>query len=243
MIQLTPAGPRVVKDRQWLAQQREFTQRQCVVLRGFVDGALLRRLARLAETGEYVARENGPPGIVLARELTMRQDQPLALAFDMLLNHRRVFEAIAELTGAAAELRRFIGRCQRRVPDRGHFSRWHDDCGKGRLYGLNVGLSPPSVRADRDPGGVFVIRCRETKDILQTIPMLAPGDARLFRIHRALEHKVSLVNELYCGYAGWFVGGDKHRRYQEVMGERIAGRAVRSSLAAHHSPPAAALTS
>lgn len=222
MIQLATGGPRIVKDREWVAQQREFAERHCVVLKGFVEESLLRRLARLAEVGEYYERENGPPGVVLARELTMRESQPLAQAFYILLNQPRLFEAIAELTGATTDVLRFMGRCHKRIPDRNHFSRWHSDCGLGRLYGLSVSLTTlPGGSGDRKRGGVFQIRRLESKEILQTIPMLKLGDARLFRIDDALEHRVSHVNEPYCGYAGWFVGGDKNRRYQEVMRDVI----------------------
>ena len=219
MIQLTTHGPRIVKDSAWAAQQQEFALRHGVVLEGFVEEALLARLARLAETGEYESAENGPEGTVLARELTMRRDQPLVRAFHMLLNQRRLFEATAELTGATKDILGVRGRCHRRVPGSNHFSRWHDDGGWGRLYGLSISLS-----SSREAGGVFQIRCAKTKETLQTIPRLKRGDARLFRIHRLLEHRVSSVTQPYCGFAGWFLGGNKNRPYQEVMREQFVRR-------------------
>lgn len=219
MIQLAASGPRVVKDRVWTEQKQEFAQRHCVVLEGFVDEALLPRLARLAETGQYEARENGPEGTVLARELAMPHDQPLVRAFDMLLNQRRLFDAITELTGTTEEILGFDGRCHQRLPGRNHFSRWHSDRGLGRICGLSISLSTLP-----EAGGVFQIRRRKTEEILETIPRLKAGDARLFRIHASLQHRVSSVTEPYCGYAGWFVGGKKNRRYQEVMREELVRR-------------------
>lgn len=219
MIQLAASGPRVVKDNEWAVQKQEFAQRHCVVLEGFIDEALLPRLARLAETGQYEARENGPEGTVLARELAMPPDQPLARAFDVLLNQRRLFEAIAELTGTAEEILGVHGRCHQRLPERNHFSRWHSDRGLGRLCGLSISLSTLP-----ETGGVFQIRHRKTKEMLQTIPRLKAGDARLFRIHRTLEHRVSSVTEPYRGYAGWFLGGEKNDRYQDVMREKLVRR-------------------
>ena len=219
MIQLTTRGPRIVKDDEWAAQQQEFAQRHCVVLKDFVDESLASKLVRMAETGQYEVRDNGRPGVVVGRELTMRENQPLARVFDMLLNQRRLFDAIAELTGATREISAFAGRGFKRIPDLGHFSRWHNDCGLGRLYGLGVSLSTSPAS-----GGVFKIRRNKTKEILQVVPPLKLGDARLFRIHWTLDHIISLDDKPYCGYAGWFVGGKKNRRYQEVMREALVRR-------------------
>ena len=225
MIQLTSGGVRVVKDAEWTARQQEFAQRQCVVLENFVDESLAPRLARLAETSRYELRERAyggyhqrqrlPPGVAVARELTLLEDQPLARAFEMLLNQRRLFDAIAELTGATKEILRFTGRGYKRSPE--HFSRWHNDLVDGRLYGLGISLSTAG-------GEVLRIRRAKDKEILRTVPPLALGDARLFQIHRALEHMVFVEDKPYCGYAGWFVGGKKHNRYEEVMREQLARR-------------------
>ena len=219
MIQLAAGGLRVVRDREWKEQQQAFAERHCVVLAGFVEEALLARLAKLAETGQYEARDNAYAGVVLARELTMRPDQPLAQAFNMLLNQRPLFEAVAELTGATQEILEFRGRCHQRIPGRNHFSRWHTDCAEGRLYGLSISLSTLP-----ETGGEFQIRHRKTKEVLRTIPKQKLGDARLFRIHPSLDHRVSAVEKPYCGLAGWFHGGKKNRRYQETLREQFVRR-------------------
>ena len=226
MIQLTTSGLRIVKDDEWAAQQRNFAERHCVVLKNFVDDSLAPRLVRLAETGQYEQRERAlggkqlprgslPPDAVVARELTMPGDEPLARTFDVLLNQRRLFDAIAELTGATKEIRRFMGRGYKRGPE--HFSRWHNDLVDGRLYGLGISLSAAS-------GEVLRIRRAKDKEILRTVPPLKPGDARLFRIHRDLEHMVFVEDKPYCGYAGWFVGGKEHSRYEEVMRGQLVRR-------------------
>ena len=225
MIQLTPGGIRVAKDDEWTARQQEFAQRQCVVLKNFVDDSLAPRLARLAETSQYELRERTyggyhqrqrlPPGVAVARELTLLEDQPLARAFEMLLNQHRLFDAIAELTCATKEILRFTGRGYKRGPE--HFSRWHNDLVGGRLYGLGISLSTAG-------GEVLRIRRAKDKEILRTVPPLELGDARLFRIHRDLEHMVFVEDKPYCGYAGWFVGGKEHNRYEEVMREQLVRR-------------------
>ena len=215
MIQLTAGGPRIVKDAGWVAQQREFAHRHCVVFKDFVEESILRRVPRMLETSRYHVREHvDEDGAVFDRELTMQHDQPLARAFELLLNQLRLFRAIAELTGSEKEIRFFQGRCCKRLPNDAPIDNWHDDSIPEKLYGLSINLSPKPVE-----GGAFHLRRRKTGEILRTVPSGRFGDAHLFRIHRSLEHKVSLVQgtEPRCTYAGWFRGGADHPHYREVI--------------------------
>ena len=215
MIQLTIGGPRIVKDAGWVAQQREFAHHHCVVFKDFVEESILRRVPRMLEAGEFFTREDvDGKGEVFARELKMRAANPLLPMFLLLLNHPRLFGAIGELTGSEQEIRFFKGRCFKFLPGGGHFDTWHTDGSPGKLYGLTINLSPKPVE-----GGAFHLRRRKTGEILRTIPSGRFGDARLFRIHRSLEHKVSLVQgtEPRCTYAGWFRGGADHPHYREVI--------------------------
>ena len=217
MIQLTAGGPRVVRDGEWMAQQREFADRHCVVFKDFVEESILNRVPRMLETGRYEVQEHvDEDGIVFARELRMRHDQPLVRTFELLLNQLRLFEAIAELTGSERDIRLFEGRCYKRLPDSNHFGSWHDDGNPAKLYGLSINLSPRPVE-----GGAFHIRSRKTGELFRTVPSGRFGDAHLFRIHRSLEHKVSPVRgtEPRCAYAGWFRGGVDHPDYRDVVRE------------------------
>ena len=135
-------------------------------------------------------------------------------AFELLLNQLRLFRAIAELTGSEKEIRLFRGRCCKRLPNDAPIDNWHDDGIPEMLYGLSINLSPKPVE-----GGAFHLRRKKTGEILRTVPSGRFGDAHLFRIHRSLEHKVSLVQgtEPRCTYAGWFRGGADHPHYREVI--------------------------
>ena len=215
MIQLTAGGPHIVKDDGWVAKQREFAQRHCVVLEGFVDEGILGRVPRMLEAGEFYTREDVTrKGEVFARELKMRKTELLPRMFFLLLNQPRLFGAIAEFAGSEKDIRSFDGRCYKRPPGDEHFDSWHTDVNRDRLYGLTINLSSEPFR-----GGSFQIRSRETGELFRTVSRTRFGDAHLFRIHKSIEHKVFPVRgtEPRYAYAGWFIGGVDSLDYRDVV--------------------------
>ena len=199
-IQLTPSGPRIAKDEAWFAKKEEFARRHCVVLEDFVASSLLERVPGWLATSQYVHWAD-PTG---TSELVMRGDQPLAGAFDILLNQPRLFEAIAEFAGIEEEMGCFEGRCYKRRPI-DYFEYWHDDARASRKLGLSISLSPKPVQ-----GGVFSIRSAGTREVLRRVPPRPLGDAHLFRIGGSLEHRVSPVRgtEPKYAFSGWFYRGE-----------------------------------
>ena len=226
MIRLTARGPVVVRDDEWIAQQREFTRSHCVVFRDFVDEAILERVPRMLETSRYFTHKHlWREGEVLAREeLCMYATEPLVDMFFLLLNQPRLFEAIGEFTACGTPIHYFVGRCIKKLPIGGHIDSWHSDSlpDLKRLYGLSINLSWEPF-----DGGSFRIRHRKTGEVLREVTESRFGDACLFRIHDSLQHMVSAVRgeaPRYC-YAGWFTGiGD----YREVL------REVKRSAIPHH---------
>ena len=204
MIQLTAGGPRIVKDAGWVAQQREFAQRHCVVFKDFVEESILNRVPRMLEAGRFYTFEHVcKKGEVFARELCMRDTERLPQVFFLLLNQPRLFDAIAELTGSEAAIRRFNGRCFKQLPGSEHFDSWHTDDNLGRTFGLTINLSPKPC------GGGFQIRCRKTREVFRTVTGTRFGDACLFRIRRSIEHRALPVegSAPRCIYGGWFISG------------------------------------
>ena len=219
MIQLTLGGPRIVEDDEWVAQQREFAQRHCVVFKDFVDEGILGRVPRMLETGWFHCEHAADTGEVFSRELQMRARERLPQTFFLLLNQPRLFGAIAEFTGCEAAIRRFSGRCFKQLPGGGHFTDWHSDTGDGagRMFGLTINLSPKPC------GGGFQIRSRKTggRGGGQTVTGTRFGDACLFRIHEFIEHRTLPVEGPVprCIYGGWFFGaGADHR---ELMRKKL----------------------
>lgn len=216
MIQLALSGPVIVKDDEWIVQQREFARRHCVVFKSFVATAILHRVPRMLETSRWIINEhvderwkknNG----VFARELSVPDSEPVVQAFHLLLNQPRLFAAIAEFTGSDVPIRGFRGRCYQRLPGDEHYGSWHSDStgGPKKLYGLSITLSRAPVA-----GGSFLIRSRETREILRTVTS-GFGDACLFRISKALDHRVAAVRGTRprCAFAGWFSGTWDYREF------------------------------
>ena len=217
MIRLTTGGPRIVEDAGWIAQQREFAQRHCIVLEGFVDEGILGRVPRMLEAGRFHTFEHASKKIgVFSRELCMRDAEWLPRVFFLLLNQPRLFDAIAGLTGCEAAIRRFEGRCFKQLPGAEHFDSWHTDDNLGRTFGLTINLSPEPC------GGGFQIRSRETREVFRTVTGSRFGDACLFRIHRSIEHRALPVEgpAPRCIYGGWFISG-AGADYREMARARI----------------------
>ena len=217
MIKPTTVGPRIVEDDGWAARRREFAQRHCVVLEGFVDEGILGRVPRMLEVGRFETYEHTTKkGEVLARELRMLDTEWLPQVFFLLLNQPRLFGAIAGLTGSEAAIRRFLGRCFKRLPGGEHFDSWHSDDDLGRMFGLTINLSPKPC------GGGFQIRSRKTREVFQTVTGTRFGDACLFRIHESLEHRALPVEgpAPRCIYGGWFISG-AGADYREIARARI----------------------
>ena len=216
MIQLTTGGPRIVKDDGWAARRREFAQHHCVVLEDFVDEDILERVPRMLEAGRFHTFEHSTrEGKVFSRELLMRDTERLPQMFFLLLNQPRLFDAVAELTGCEAVIRRFDGRCFKKLPGGEHFDSWHTDDILGRTFGLTINLSPKPC------GGGFQIGSWKTKEVLRTVTGTRFGDACLFRIHESLAHRALPVEgpaPRYI-YGGWFISG-AGADYREIISRR-----------------------
>ena len=221
MIRLTIRGPVVVRDDEWITQQRELARRHCVVFRDFVDASILERVPRMLETSRFFTSELLLQGKnkAAAREVLMYDTEPLACMFFFLVNQPRLFEAMTEFTGCEMPIRYFIGRFRKQLPG-GEGFRWHDDRDRKRerLVGLSINLSPePFV------GGNFRIRNKETGEVLRavTASRFRFGDAILFRIHDSLEHALSVVRggPPRYNYVGWFTWA---RDYRKVFREKAS---------------------
>ncbi len=103
-------------------------------------------------------------------------------------------------------------RLYRMVPGHRHYLGWHDDGIGNRLIGMSVNLTDGTFE-----GGEFQIRDRRSKgDPTNTVANTGPGDAFLFRIGRAFEHRVRAVRGAIPKdtFVGWFVSEPK---YAEVF--------------------------
>jgi hypothetical protein len=119
---------------------------------------------------------------------------------NLLLNNSDLFRFVERVTGCEA-IGSFSGRIYRYLPDEDHYDQWHDDLTDSRLVALSLNLSPMSYR-----DGVLEIREAKSKRIVQRIANTGYGDAILFAISDALQHRRTPVGgeSPKTAFAGWF---------------------------------------
>jgi hypothetical protein len=125
------------------------------------------------------------------------------------MNSPPLFSIVRKITGCAS-IGSFTGRIYRFDPHVAHYDSWHDDIAAGgRLIGFSLNLG------DSYRGGVFQLREKANLDAVTEIANTTAGDAFLFRIAPALQHRVTSVegDQAKTAFAGWFVEGefDLHR--------------------------------
>jgi len=203
------ASPAVYADA-----RRRFQRDAYLKLPGVIDGAFLGVLIDAVDRA--VLDERVHPGIGV--ELCV---SPCALttALELLSNDRALFALIDELTGCGP-IGCFDGRVYRLVPEEGHFDSWHSDVARDRLIAMSVNLG-------RQPfeGGVLEIRDAASPDVVREVTNPTPGDAVIFRIDPAYQHRVSAVEGTVArtAYAGWFCASPD---FEAMFGAREQDRSV-----------------
>jgi len=196
-LQQTRAGLCLPDARAEGALRATYEERACVTLPRFLDAPLLARLqARIARADwRVLVHDVGE----LSTELLLLDDQvPGTLA--LLVQDPALLAFVQRLTGCDP-IGSFIGRVYRMDAGAGHHDVWHGDDDDNRMVGLSVNLSPGVYE-----GGVLELRERGSLRLLHRVANTGPGDAILFRIDHALEHRVTDVtgsaSKIAC--AGWF---------------------------------------
>jgi hypothetical protein len=176
--------------------RRAFAAQHCVKLAGFLERTLVDDIQHQLAAGEFREFAHGS----LATELRLESGVCTGL-LHFLANDPRLFRVVESISGCAG-IRAFAGRVYRRFPGGRHFDTWHGDVAdRRRLIGMSVNLSAAPYQ-----GGVFEIRDLETQRPLASLPNVGIGDAILFRLSDALEHRVSEVSGTApkTAFAGWF---------------------------------------
>lgn len=208
MIQIGPAGPVSSADDAERARARQhFRDNHHLRLRGFLEPSFLRRIQDQLRTARFIEKRHGD----IATELTCF-DSPAGDALLFLLNDPRLIQWITDIT-AIAPIGCFIGRIYRMTPASHHDS-WHSDVGAFRLLAMSV-----NVCEERHGGGALLLRQANRPDTEQKIENLVPGDALLFRVDPALEHRITDVEPgpPKTAWAGWF-------RSQPTFMEVLSGK-------------------
>jgi hypothetical protein len=196
MLQLTPRGAVVTgSDEAQRALRDEFQRRRCVKLTGLLEGPLLSQVQKQVGGASFHERTHHR----IATELCMDGNACLGL-LHFLVNDPAVLRFVEGITGTQ-RLTSFVGRVYRMLPGGRHFDSWHSDELDGREIGMSLNLSESSYE-----GGVFEIRARDSGRTIAALPNVGFGDAILFAIDGALQHRVTPVEGATAktAFAGWF---------------------------------------
>jgi len=177
--------------------RRRFEREHCLYLPGLLDPGLRPKLEGLLEQEEFHPHRYRQVGSEL------RLTHGVAWKFlHFLANYDAgLFDLIRQMTGCA-HIGIFNGRVYGLLPDPEFSFDWHTDVNEeGRMVAMSVNLSPQPYA-----GGALELRDAITKQILFQAGPLEWGDALLFRIADALEHRVTPVEGTAAktAFTGWF---------------------------------------
>lgn len=179
------------------AARAHFAAHHYMRLQGFLAGSLLARVQEAigrARFAEVVHRNVNPPSV----DVCMEPNSTSAL-LELLCNDQSLFTAVEAMTGCVP-VTRFSGFVYRLAPRVGHHHNWHNDMVQNRRVAMSVNLEPQPYC-----GGVLQIRVRDSGEILEEVENVGPGDAVLFRVDAALQHRVTPVTAgVKTAFAGWF---------------------------------------
>ena len=174
-----------------------FDRHHWVKLPHFLARPLLQRAQRELARATFVEVRHtrvNPPSVDVCMT-------PNALAgmLELLCNDDAVLRAIESLTGCVP-LVRFDGFVYRLTPGTGHHHNWHHDVLQGRRVAMSIDLDPA-----RYDVGLLMIRERESGRVIEEVENTGAGDAVLFRIDPAFQHRATPVSSgVKTAFAGWF---------------------------------------
>jgi hypothetical protein len=178
-----------------LAEQ--WRQRRCLRFCRFLEPSLANRALELSRQLPFHP-VTSPVG---SRE--MCDAAPLRGFLMLLLNRQPLFDSLEALCGRGP-IGCFEGTVYRLQPHSAQRLDWHDDHPGQRKLALSLGLSQQPYQ-----GGELQLRRKGHTELLAREPQLLLGDAILFDVDVALEHRVTPVegNHPRAVFAGWFLPG------------------------------------
>lgn len=198
VLQITRGGVRVGTPEALDQARAYFLEHQGVCLQRFIEPALAATLQRVIDRAEWREKIHygiDPPPVELCIF-----DRSVFSRFHLLLNDRRLFDAIETITGCP-KVGCFFGRVYRMNPRAGHQDSWHDDMDGRRMIAMSVNLSAAPYG-----GGVLQVRELDTKRPLWQFHNTGLGDAIVFNLGDNLEHCLTAIEGTTgkTAFAGWF---------------------------------------
>jgi 2OG-Fe(II) oxygenase superfamily len=174
--------------------RRSFQRLHALHLPCFLHAELLKLVQHNLRRARFSEREDEG----LARELCMAPNSTLAMLL-LVFNDTRLFEVIRRITGCAA-IASYAGRIYE-MHQAAHYDGWHSDVDGTRLIGMSVNLTGEAFS-----GGRFELRATGGHQVTWSMANTEPGDAVVFEISDALQHRVTEVEGHVprVTFAGWF---------------------------------------
>jgi hypothetical protein len=196
LVRLTQSRTEIVGAPAAIADAaRFFRERGYIKLSSFIEPSLRDALLDAIDRSSFYEKEHKGIG----HELCVTPG-PVTGVLEFLMNDPDLFHVIAEITGCGP-IGCFRGRVYRLAPSAGHYDSWHDDLGESRLIACSINLG-------REPfeGGELQIRRARSTEILSEVHNPRAGDAVVFKVDPAFEHRVASVRGTMprTAYAGWF---------------------------------------
>lgn len=175
-------------DSNQLAHLREeFSEKHCVLIRQFLEPALLEYILRQISKSRFVTKLEMNDDDEFGKVLFIPTDEPSLFVFNMIMNNQKLFRTVEEITGCQP-IGNFFGRIHSSEPDSNHHIAWHGDNTDTRLLGVTVNLGTETFS-----GGLFQLREKDTEKIVCEIGQTHAGDAFIFRIDPNLQHRLTVV--------------------------------------------------
>jgi hypothetical protein len=172
-----------------------FRERGYIKLSSFLGPSLLASILDAVDSATFYEREHHGIG----KELCATPG-PVTGVLELLMNDPTLFDVVRQVAGCPA-IGCFRGRLYRLAPSTGHYDSWHDDVGETRLLACAINLGRETF-----DGGELQIRRAGAAEILSEVHNTRAGDAVIFRVDPALQHRVTPVRGTTprTAYAGWF---------------------------------------
>jgi hypothetical protein len=200
-------------DAECRALRAHFDAHHWVRLPAVLEPSMLADIQARIAAAAFVERRHTnvhPPSV----DLCMVPNAASAL-LELAFNDPAVFRAVEAVAGCGT-ITRFGGFVYRLTPRHGHAHHWHNDLVEGRLLAMSVNLGPGTYE-----GGLLEFRDRASERVLDRVPNTGPGDALLFRIDAALQHRATAVTAgSKTAFAGWYFADQAYPSRLRDLAER-----------------------
>lgn len=180
------------------ALAKQFEAQHALVLEHVFDAEFLRNLAGLIDKAQFVEKHAPHVG-------TRKIEQPAFAGFYLRQALTRpAMQAWLETVTGCGPLGGMIGNITQYAAGSGHHLGWHHDVDAANERRLAVTVNLGTTPYD---GGDFEMRERGGTELLMRYAHAEPGTALVFRVTKALEHRVTPVisGGPRMVFSGWFL--------------------------------------